>query len=115
MPARQDTPEVRTDTSENGASSGIPRHGVSGDIGTLAMLASQCDGGFVPIPGRTVVDTKLLAHCMGVSVSTVNGWLKDNNIPVFSPGQKQFVDASEFLSHLPVERQNVPQGKTRKR
>lgn len=95
--------------------SGIPPAIVSDSLTTLAALAKECEGGFVPIPGRTIIDAKLMAHCMGVSVSTVNGWLKDYTIPVFAPGQKQFMDADVFLSRLPVERDDAPKKQTRKR
>lgn len=108
---------VRSDASAdrvNSEGSGSPRSGVGDPLATLAALASQCGGGFIPIPGRVIVDTKLLAHCMGVTDGVVSEWLNDYEVPVAQPGRKQFVDAEEFLKHLPRERDNA-KSKTRKR
>lgn len=96
MPEPQATGKVRPNTSPpvlNHGESGIP-------LPALAALAAQCGGGFIPVPGHVITDTKLLAHCMGVSEQTVGATLKAIGYAPPQPGQKQWIDAGELWAHM---------------
>src|ERR1043165_1817060 len=100
MPERHDAPDASRASSPDGLKAGEgenPLPAMSGELARLAALAAQCGGGFIPVPGKFILDAKYLAHFMGTDEETVRRYINDSNTPTIQPGRRRFVDTSEFV------------------